>query len=139
MTDSRWWPLQGLYLADAVTALENADLADRLYQALAPFGSRVVCATVPILCLGAVDRYLARLSILLERYDDAKRHLDAAMTLHQRWNSPPLVVLTRCDEARLTLASGNDTAAIRPLLDEVISDAETIGMVRLANEARAKQ
>jgi ATP/maltotriose-dependent transcriptional regulator MalT len=137
MTDSPWWPLHGLYLADAVTALENRDLANDLYQALVPFSGRMACATVPILCLGAIDRYLARLAILLGHHDNATRRLDAAMNLHQDWSSPPLIALTRCDQARLALARGDNPAAIRPILDRVVNDADAIGMIRLANEARA--
>ena len=59
-----------------------------------------------VACYGAADRMLGALATVMERWDDAERHLENALVLNQRLGSPTWIAHTQYERARLALRRG---------------------------------
>ncbi len=127
--DNEW--LLGISLAsEACSLLADRSAAAILYEQLEPFAGRHGAA-VPDGSVGAVDRYLGLLAAPLDRFDDAVRHLMAAIDLNRAMGARPWTAHTQHDLAQvlkrrsapgdLERAAEFDTAAL--------GTARTIGMV----------
>ena len=74
----------------------------------------------------------------MRRWDAAARHFEAALELHRRMGSPPLVARTECEYAAM-LAARDDAAgwaAAADLARHALTEAEELGMVDLASHTR---
>src|SRR5262249_23042815 len=79
---------------------------------------------------GACTRYLGLLAATMGRFDDAARHLEAALAAHTKLGSQPLVAHTQCDYARVLLPPPEIPTAEAPL-EEPRRTAERVGLTRL--------
>jgi hypothetical protein len=79
--DANWLSLQA-ECAEASILVEETTHAATLYERLLPYVGRPVTAGRSVSSYGAVDRLLGGLAELLERRDDAVRHLKDAVRLN---------------------------------------------------------
>ena len=137
--DSNW--VQTIsYAAEGCWRIGYDRHAERLYELLLPFDERLgVLGRVATLSVGAVSRYLGLLAALMGRGDDARRHLDDALELHERTGARLWQVQTLVDYARVLLAEGREKDEQRALamLDAAAAEAEERGLDRLLAEANA--
>jgi hypothetical protein len=123
--DSLWLPTLHVW-AGAAAALENSAAAQVLYDMLEPWGGLISSTGASV--LGPVSEMLGRLSIVLDRRDDAERHLrDACRTL-DRMRAP--FFLARCE-----LALGELTQD-RSLVDSALSRSLEFGCPEVERHAR---
>lgn len=90
-------------------------------------------------CIGSTRRHLGQMETLLERYDEAERHFEEALTVNARIGAVPFVARTQCDYARMLRrrSSGDDLLRADALVAEALASAETLGLAAVAAEARA--
>ena len=76
------------YAADTCGLIEDAGLAVPIYEQLLVFEGQNTVVGSAVVCYGAADRMLGALATVMERWDDAERHLENALVLNQRLDSP---------------------------------------------------
>ena len=79
--DANWLSLQA-ECAEASILIKDATYAATLYKRLLPYAGRPATAGRGVSSYGAVDRHLGGLAELLDRQDDAVRHLEDAIRLN---------------------------------------------------------
>jgi hypothetical protein len=92
------------YLADP------AAVAD-LRAALSPYQGRLVSGGMSAAYLGAVDHVLGELALAAGDADAARRHLSAAVEVHERHGQQPWVARSLARLAEAHLLAGDDAAA----------------------------
>lgn len=117
-------------LARTCAALADVDRARTLYDLLVPYADHVAVAQHGVLCDGAVARYLGLLATTLERWDDASRHFDAALTLNRRLGAWTFLTATQQEYAVVLLRRG-ESARAHELLRSARLDAARAGQVAL--------
>jgi hypothetical protein len=82
-----------------------------------------------VACYGAADRLLGALATVMQRWDDAERHLENALALNRRLG-PTWVAHTLYERARLTCrrALPQDSAVARERTSEALDAARSIGL-----------
>jgi class 3 adenylate cyclase len=136
--------MRSLYLcclSDAAIGLSDQAAARRLRHLLARDSGR--CAFAGMLPLGAVDRYLGRLSTLLGLFDEAEQYLMAAEQLHERIRAPLYLARTWADQAELASHrhAPGDVGRAQRLVDEAVASARghhAPGVERYARHVLAK-
>lgn len=125
------------YVAEAVVALGQLDLAARVYQLYLPYAGLAAVSGLGAHCPGAVDRYLGQLAASLGRWDEAEAHYTAAIELETGLRSPPLLARSEYWYGRMLLERGypGDADLARALLKSAAETAEFLGMARLAAQA----
>lgn len=116
-------------LGEMCVALRDPTHSHRLYQLLSPYAGRnVVCH--PGCAIGSVSRYLGLLATLLERFDDASRHFEHALTMNEKMGARPWLAHTQHDYARLLVARGtaDDRAKGDALLATALATYRELGM-----------
>src|SRR5262249_30890789 len=98
------WPFSVAYLSTAIALLGDAAPAARLYELVAP---RAGMNLGVIAFLGPADLYLGLLAHTTGRFDDALRHLEAALAASERMQALPFVALVRLAIARTLVAAGD--------------------------------
>ena len=68
------------YAADACALIEDAALAVPIYDQLVVFEGQNTVIGSAVACYGAADRMLGALATVMERWDDAERHLENALS-----------------------------------------------------------
>jgi tetratricopeptide (TPR) repeat protein len=122
--DANW--LMGMWaLAQTAAALRDAERAEILYTMLEPFGDQWVTATVSI-CFGPVGMALGALATTLKRFDDAERHLTAALETAETLKMPFVRALIARHYAAMLLArdAKGDRARAVEFIDEVVRFGE---------------
>jgi len=133
--DMYWLACQWL-LAEVVARLGDRRRAERLYADLLPYRDR--CATVPMTFNGgSVERALGLLAGVLDRYDEAAAHFEAAIMVNRRIGARPWVAHAEHEYARLRLARGSaaDRAHAAELLGRAVESARALGMAALVGRA----
>ncbi len=125
------WPQAASQYADCAADLRRSDAAPLLYGQLLPYADRF--AFLACTDSGAVARPLGRLATLLGRRDDAERHLQDALAMHERMQARFWTGRTRIDLAELCLARGapGDVSAAGEHLDEARRIVEEYGYAGL--------
>lgn len=140
-------PLDRNWVATVAAIAEvAAELNDRHCGALAtllsPYARRLIVVGPGIVCRGSVARVLGLLSAATGNWAAAERQFQAALSVHDRVNAKPLVARTRYDFGRaLARKPGGPlhTGRVKTTLDQAIEEAERLGLVRLAAQARAER
>ena len=90
-------------------------------------------------CNGSASRLLGMLAAVLGEWDEAERRFLEANEMHERMGARPLEARTELAWAEMLLARGGsgDEAAARERLAEAIVIADALGMVAVAERARA--
>jgi hypothetical protein len=89
------------YVADACAFIEDAALAAPIYEQLLAFEGQNMVIGSAVACYGAADRMLGALATVMQRWDEAERHVENALVLNRRLGSPTWIAHTRYERARL--------------------------------------
>jgi len=119
--DEEWLVSMGL-LAEAATALGDAEHASVLYERLLPYADRVAIS-YPEISTGSVAYGLGLLAAMMERWDDAERHFENALEMNRRIGARPWLAHTQEDYARMLIARGTPEARERAL--ELLANARS--------------
>jgi len=137
--DNSW--LIGITLAGEVCAfLGDAASASKLYELLRAYdGQNAVSGGDAVVCNGPVSRILGLLAGTLERWDEAAKHFEAALTMTRRMGARALVARVQCDYAGTLLAcpGGNSRERSRILLNDALDAAQELGMKGLEEKVLA--
>jgi tetratricopeptide (TPR) repeat protein len=133
--DETWLASMAL-LAEAASALGDAEHAAVLYDLLLPYADRVALSYAEI-STGSVSRNLGLLAATTERWDDARRHFEDALEANQRIGARSWLAHTQEDYARMLFAAGPcaDGDKARGLLAEARSAYRKLGMNTWATRA----
>ena len=129
------WGFSMALLANPCASVADERAAARLYSLLLPFAHVYAMAPVEGV-FGAVARGLGVLATALGRYDDAERHLLAAIDLERRMGGRPWLAHGQHDLAAMLLARGDPDRA-RPHLDDALKAYQELGMETWAARASA--
>jgi predicted ATPase/class 3 adenylate cyclase len=124
------WMITMTYLADVCTFLQDKARAATLYQMLFPYEHLNVVMGGAAVCCGAVSRHSGALAATLERWDDAQRHFDHALTRNAALGARPFLAHTQYQYAVMLLSRdqpGDSTKAAAPLKD-ALATASELGM-----------
>ena len=118
------------YAADACALIEDAALAAPIYEQLLAFEGQNTVIGSAVMCHGAVDRMLGALATVMQRWDDAERHLENALALNRRMGSPTWIAHTQYERARLTVRRGrpHERELGRERASEALDAARRIGL-----------
>jgi DNA-binding CsgD family transcriptional regulator len=130
------WLASLTYLADACSAVGDAEVAALVYPELAPLSGATVMIGHGVACYGAADRYLGMLAATLGDLEAAERHFEAALALNRAMGATTWLAHTAYQYGRMLLAR-EGRARAKPLLAEAIAIAESVGMPALLGRARA--
>jgi len=136
---NRFWTVTVVMLAEACARLGERESAEKLYELLAPYGEYCGVLSFAEVCTGSNARSLGLLATTLERWDDAERHFEDALTMNERMTSPPLVARTKVDYAKMLLGRGEDADQSRAfaLLTEAERIARDLGMAGLLRSSES--
>jgi class 3 adenylate cyclase len=86
-----------------------------------------------------VSHVLAQLASLLERWEQAERHFEAALALCEKLHARPRAAHVRCDWAAMLMARGGpgDRERALSLANAALAEAQQLGMKPLVEEALA--
>jgi tetratricopeptide (TPR) repeat protein len=134
LPQDKFWLWNLAYLAEAAVFLRDRPRAARLYELLSPY--RDVCLVIGQAagCEGPLAHHLGQLAATLERWNDAARHFDRALEIHERMGARPLLAHTEHEYARALLDRGlpGDHERATAMLAEALSTARELGMTALA-------
>jgi tetratricopeptide (TPR) repeat protein len=124
------WMGSMTYLADVCAFLGDKSRAAMLYRLLLPFDGRNVVIGYSVVCYGALSRYLGALATTLERWDDAVRHYEHALSMNARMEAWPWLAHTQHQYATMLLMRdfSNDRDRAFALLDSASATAHRLGM-----------
>jgi class 3 adenylate cyclase len=133
------WLVGETLVAEVAAWLGDRDGAARLYERLLPYADRNIVVGGGWGCYGSVSRFLGYLATTLERWDDAERHFEDAIAMHERLATPPFIALARFGLARLLFLRGGEADGRRAdaLVGQVLDTAREIGMGALVERAFA--
>lgn len=117
--NSLWLSLYSAF-GMAVSLLDDVRGAEVAYDALLPYQERVSHTPMggPVLCWGAISLTLAQCARVLERWDDAIDHFEAALEMHARLGARPYLARTQLDFARALFESDRALDRAKNLLRE---------------------
>jgi class 3 adenylate cyclase/tetratricopeptide (TPR) repeat protein len=136
--DSLWMATM-TFLADVCIFLGDKLRAAVLYNELSEFDGRNVIIGYEIVSYGALSRYLGTLATTLERWDDAIRHFEDALTMNARMEAWPWLAHTQFQYAKMLLVRRHsiDRERAFALLDAALATARRLGMRALEERASA--
>ncbi len=120
-------------LADACSVLGDQYHAEVLYDRLLPYADHVVMKAWQV-CFGAASYYLGRLAVVLERWDDAAQHFEAALLQNQALGARPFTAYTQLAYADLLLTELLKAIVERAatLMNQAAATAHDHGLLRLS-------
>ena len=127
-------------LGEAAAAIGLLPACRRFYDALRPHRGTTVVIAAAVGFGGAVDHHLGVLAAALGRADDAVRHFEDAIVVHERLAAWPWLARTRAELASVLAARGrraDDRARVARLLDEAGAAAREFGMPGLLQRVAA--
>jgi tetratricopeptide (TPR) repeat protein len=138
LTRTGLW-LPGAVLAAQVAArLDDAEAARALYPVLLPYAEQAASMNMeqPVVCFGVGAFYLGMLATVMSSWDEAERHFETAVRIHERIGAAPLLARTRVEYARMLLrrGQGDDQDRATALLTRAEGTAESLGLVELAGQ-----
>jgi len=123
-----------------VAAQISATVGDReraaaLYRLLLPHRGLVAQAGSSV--TGGVVHYIALLSTVLGRFDEADADFESAARLHQRLAAPTLLARTRLEWARMLVdrRQPGDVERARELLGQALATARELGLANVERRA----
>ena len=130
--DQEWFFGMSL-LADTAILLGDTARAAVLYRLLLPW-SAVNASDHPEGFRGAIARDLARLAVLVERWDDAEAHFEEALALNAKSRALPWLAHTQAGYARALQLRGRDGAHADELRRAALATYEALGVQAHARE-----
>ena len=101
-------------IVETAAALGDGQLAERAAAVMEPYAGRPVMASLAVICLGPVDRFLGVARATAERYDDAIEHFERALVLNRRLGNcavEPLIHAGLADALRRRGDTGDSVRA----------------------------
>src|SRR5205085_2401006 len=131
------WLASLAYLADACSALGDAQAAADVYAELQPYAGSNVMIGHLVSCYGSADRYLGMLAGALGEWTQAEAHFESALDLNVRLGARTWLAHTYFEYARMLLArrAGSDRSRATALLGEALALSEAIGLASLTARA----
>ncbi len=136
--DANW--LIGIALLSGVCASVGDSLhAGRLYDLLLPHAGINVYVGAPVICSGSASRYLGLLAATMSRWEDAERHFQDALQMHEKMGARPWVARTQHQYADMLLRRDEpgDREKALDLLGQTLDTAQELGMKALVEKALA--
>jgi DNA-binding CsgD family transcriptional regulator len=130
-----WWWLPNIALLGELCAvLGDVQHATRLYDLLQPYAHRHVSVGNRRRCFGSTAYYLGRLATVLERWNAAEQHFEAAQAMHARMGARPFVAHTQHAWADMLVRRGQpgDVQRASDLAQRALATTDDLGMTRLA-------
>jgi tetratricopeptide (TPR) repeat protein len=142
LPQSSSWLVGMAAIADVAAATDDAQLARRVYDLLAPYTDLPTLGGFAVLCLGSTERALGVAAQTFGDLDHAVGHFERAIEEDRRLGHVPMAIIAHADLAFALARRGRDTDRARaaPLLERAITEAARIGMAARAaswQEARA--
>jgi len=133
------WLIAITVAAEVCGALGDGERAATLYAMLAPYAGRNVIVGRNATNNGSASRLLGILAGCRGEWQLAERHFAEAQAMHVRMGARPWHARTQVAHAEMLLARGQagDVARASELLADAILMADALGMVVLAERARA--
>jgi hypothetical protein len=100
-----YWSLTMALLAETCAALRDARRAPSLYALLEPFADRYV-QVIFTASWGSIHRHLGLLAGVLDRFEAAERHFEAALEGEARMGAVLMTAETQCSYGALLLRRG---------------------------------
>ncbi len=131
-----YWFFTVVLLAETCCALRDRTRAQELYDLLVPFAERYV-QVIFAANWGSVQRNLGMLAAVLERFDDAERHLLAGIAANERIGAILMTAETQCEYGALLRARGGagDAERAAALAESVVAVAAPRGLHELRRRA----
>jgi tetratricopeptide (TPR) repeat protein len=107
-------------LGEAAAVAGLSEACQRFYDALRPHAGTAVVVAAAVGFGGAVDHHLGTLAMALGRLDEAARHLEDALVIHERMSAWPWLARTRCELAAVLVA--RDLPADRGRVTQLLAD-----------------
>jgi class 3 adenylate cyclase len=126
-------------LSEVCTFLRDTRRAATLYDLLLPYaGQNVVFGPVAV-CYGSASRPLGLLASTMSRWEDAQRHFEDALQMHEKMGARPWVARTQHDYAGMLLRRDDpgDREKALELLTQALGTAQELGMKALVEKALA--
>jgi DNA-binding SARP family transcriptional activator len=126
-------------LAGAASACEASDQTPILRQLLEPYADAVVVFGVGGAFLGSVNFWLGSLDASEGRWEDAQRHLTAALEAHRTMGADFWVAQTQLDLAEVLImrAGKSIPSPAEPLMSQSLAYAERAGSQRLLSRHKS--
>ena len=133
------WLIAITLLAEVCGALGDGARAEELYGLLEPYAGRNVVVGRNATNNGSASRLLGILASARHEYELAERHFREAQEMHVRMGARPWHARTQMAWAEMLLERrrGDDVTRASELLADAIVVADALGMVVLAERARA--
>lgn len=124
-------------LSEAAALSGRVELAGKLYGALLPAGPMMFDCGSPAFVHGPVDRPLGMLATLLQRWDAADAHFEAAILAAERMQHRPAVADTTFEYARSLVARNqwSNRGRARDMAEFAEAEAQFMGYKRLELDA----
>ncbi len=129
-------------LTEVCTELGDRDAAAALSEHLLPYSGQLLVVSWGAICLGAADRFLAMLDMVLGRYDRAEERFARALALEEGAGADALTTRTRLAWAASTRTDPSDVEGAKELLDiaaETAARPRPCRAVRGDRSARAER
>ena len=119
-----------VYLAEACTWLGDVARAATLYELLLPHAGAGIVFGAHVASLGSADRVLGMLAVMMERWDDAKRHFECALSFDELSGGRPWLAHSRQQYAAMLLErrQPDDTRRAQALLEAALATSRELGM-----------
>ncbi|HEX2646968.1 MAG TPA: LuxR C-terminal-related transcriptional regulator, partial [Candidatus Dormibacteraeota bacterium] len=127
-------------LAQAVAAVDDAELAAILYADLTPYAAYNVAIGAGFGGFwGSVARFLGMLATTLERWDEAAEHFERAISFETEMGAPPFVACSQILYAEMLVRRGGpeDVRRARGLASAALTAGTAMGMKPWIERARA--
>lgn len=130
---SEWFGAIGALVFSA-QALSDASLASELYNLLSSHSGHLAVIGYCSFCWGSTHHWLGVLATVLEQWEEAKRHFEAALLVNSRVGARPWIARTEYDFSRMLILEGRDPIEATLHLDRCAKLAQEIGMLRLVQK-----
>ena len=134
-----YWLASLALIADTCATLEDAAHSSIVLELLRPHASLFVCPGNQLLCLGPVSHYLGRLLTVLERWDEARRSFDSALSAERAVGSPLWTAHTELAYTSMLAKRGDPDDPPEQMIARLLESSERYGFVSLERRARVLQ
>ena len=127
------WLLTMQGIIELAAELQDSLIAWEAYNALAPYAELPVMASLAVVCFGSVHRPLGIAALACGKVDLAIEHFVAAVAANERLGHRPATIQARAELAFALLrrSGAGDNQHGQALIEEAMSEAETLGMMGL--------
>jgi tetratricopeptide (TPR) repeat protein len=121
------------YLAEACVALGDTRRAETLYGLLFPYRKVNITIGIGTICCGAAARFLGMLAGLMEDWEVAEDHFEAAIAMDSEMRAWPWLAHAQYDYATMLRKRGRQSDLVRTgnLMSEALAAANRLGMMAL--------